>query len=112
VGDLSMSLGMGEANTRIFWKFFLLFLLIVILVVLSAGCSTEEYWSAGNRFSWSTSIQTLESFDDPWLDREIEEDVHAECRETHHIDPYTKVEYCLPDDLTKIANLNFYKVEK
>ena len=107
-----MSLGMGEVNTRIFWKFFLLILLIVILVVLSAGCSTEEYWSAGNRFSWSTSIQTLDDSNDPWLERDVEEPVKCRNGETYYRDPYTKLEYCLPDDLTKIVNLNAYRMEK
>ena len=38
-------------------------------------------------------------------------DIHADCKESHYIDPYTKLEYCLPDDITTIGNINSFRVE-
>ena len=107
-----MSLGMGKENTRRWWTMLIVWLIILLIAFLALGCSTEEYWSSENRFSWSTSIQTLDDSNDPWLERDVEEPVKCRNGETYYRDPYTKLEYCLPDDLTKIVNLNVYRMEK
>ena len=38
-------------------------------------------------------------------------DKHEFCKEKHYIDPYTKIEYCLPIGFTNMRNLHIYKVE-
>jgi hypothetical protein len=39
-------------------------------------------------------------------------DNHKKCKDGHYIDPYTKNEYCLPEDLGNIGQLHFYLVKK
>ena len=100
-------MSMGEVNTRIFWKLFWFWLGIIIIIVASAGCS--EY-NSDMRVTWSTSIQNLDDSNDPWEDREIIEPATCREEEIYYIDPYTKVEYCLPEDLTTIRNMNIYRI--
>jgi hypothetical protein len=39
-------------------------------------------------------------------------DKHKECRDNHYIDPYTKLEYCLPLDFENVNQLHFYRVKQ
>tara|TARA_Y100000401_G_C8325783_1_gene228146 strand:- start:574 stop:888 length:315 start_codon:yes stop_codon:yes gene_type:complete len=101
-------MGMGEVNTKIFWKLFWFWLGIIIIIVASAGCS--EY-NSDMRVVWSTSVQNMDDpYGDTWEEREINEPVKCREGETYYKDPYTKVEYCLPEDLTTIRNMNIYRI--
>ena len=81
---------------------------VMMLVVLVGGCS--EY-NSDMRVVWSTSVQNLDDpYGDAWQEREIDE--HEKCRHKHHVDPYTKLEYCLPDDLASIQNMHNFRVKK
>ena len=102
-------MGMGEKNTKLFLQLFAFWMTILFLaLVFLTGCS--EY-NSDMRVVWSTSIQNLdEPYSDTWEEREIEELVKCREGETYYVDPYTKLEYCLPEDLTTIRNLNAYKV--
>ena len=82
---------------------------MIILLMLFAGCSSE-YSGDFNRVSYSWAVQTLDDSNDPWQEL-MEEDPHKDCRSKHHIDPYTKLEYCLPDDLTMVRNINAHRVK-
>ena len=100
-------MGMGEKNTKIFLQIFAFWMTILFLaLVFLTGCS--EY-NSDMRVVWSTSVQNLD--DDPWEDREIDEPVTCREGETYYVDPYTKLKYCLPGDLTSIRNLNAYRVK-
>ena len=35
---------------------------------------------------------------------------HEKCKENHYHDPYTKIEYCLPEDFTNVEMLHLYRV--
>ena len=83
--------------------------IIATMIMGLLGCS--EY-SSDMRVTWSTSIQNLEDSNEPWEEREIDKPHRCREGETHYIDPYTKVEYCLPGDLATIRNLDFYRVRK
>ena len=80
--------------------------IIAAIMLGSLGCS--EY-NSDMRVVWSTSVQNLE---DSWEEGENDEPHRCREGETHYIDPYTKVEYCLPGDLATIRNLDFYRVMK
>ena len=83
--------------------------IIAMIMVGSLGCS--EY-NSDMRVTWSTSIQNLDDSNDPWEEREIEDPHKCREGESYYIDPYTKLEYCLPGDLTTIRNLNFHRIGK
>ena len=85
-------------------------ILLVLLLMLFTGCSSE-YSGDFNRVSYSWAVQTLDDSNDPF-DEMVNNDPHKDCRDKHHIDPYTKLEYCLPDDLASVRNINAYRVEK
>ena len=40
------------------------------------------------------------------------DDPHSECRDKHYLDPYTKVEYCLPTEFSNMSMIHLYRVEK
>ena len=81
---------------------------VMMVVMLIGGCS--EY-NSDMRVVWSTSIQNLDDpYGDTWEEREINEPVKCREGETYYKDPYTKVEYCLPEDLTTIRNMNIYRI--
>ena len=35
---------------------------------------------------------------------------HEKCKKKHYHDPYTKIEYCLPEDFTNVEMLHLYRV--
>ena len=37
---------------------------------------------------------------------------HKRCETRHYIDPYTKLEYCLPENFRNINTLHLYRVSK
>jgi len=37
---------------------------------------------------------------------------HEVCKNKHYVDPYTKREYCLPDNFTNMRNIHIYIVEE
>ena len=39
-------------------------------------------------------------------------DEHELCKNKHYVDPYTKREYCLPDNFTNMRNIHIYIVEE
>ena len=81
---------------------------VMMLVVLVGGCS--EY-NSDMRITYAYSIQSLDDSNGDFLeDQEIDE--HEKCRHKHHVDPYTKLEYCLPDDLASIQNMHNFRVKK
>ena len=79
--------------------------MIVLMMAISACEYSGEHH---NRAVWTTSIQTLDASNDVWA----EEDEHAECREKHYTDPYTKIEYCLPKGFSNMELIHIYRVEK
>jgi len=86
------------------------FIFVMLVVMLVGGCS--EY-DSDMRVVWSTSVQNLDDpYGDAWEEREIAEPVKCRDEETFYLDPYTKIEYCLPKDLTSIRNINAYRIEK
>ena len=82
--------------------------LMIVLMMVIVGCS--EY-NSDIIVVCSTSIHNAED-NCTWTEREIDEPTTCREGEVHYIDPYTKVEYCLPEDLTSIRNINAYRIEK
>tara|TARA_R100000008_G_scaffold44960_1_gene26209 strand:- start:11393 stop:11716 length:324 start_codon:yes stop_codon:yes gene_type:complete len=90
-------------NERLTRIAMIIFIILSILVVFLAGCSNdgEIYYN-----SWSTSIQSLDRSNDLTFD----ESIHQECNGRHYVDPYTKIEYCLPENFTNYKNIHIYKI--
>ena len=85
------------------------FIFVMLVVMLVGGCS--EY-DSDMRVVWSTSVQNHDDpYGDSWEEREIAEPVKCRDEETFYLDPYTKFEYCLPEDFQNIRNLNAYRVK-
>jgi len=42
----------------------------------------------------------------------IPADPHKDCKHGHYVDPYTKIEYCLPENFRNINTLHLYRVTK
>ena len=100
-------MSMGEKNTKIFLQLFAFWMTVLFLVlVFLTGCS--EY-DSDMRVVWSTSVQNLDDSNDPWEDREIEEPVTCQEGETYYVDPYTKIEYCLPPGFSNMSTLHIYR---
>jgi hypothetical protein len=99
---------------------FWVWVVIMMLAMLASGCSTEysKGWTygivtddglrEGGKFTW----RNKESRVDDILLSLIDE--HEVCRKGHYIDPYTKLEYCLPDDFLDVPgrySLKNYRVK-
>ena len=100
-------MSMGEKNTKIFLQIFAFWMIVLFLALMFlTGCS--EY-NSDMRVVWSTSVQNL---DDVWEEREIAEPVKCMDGKTHYIDPYTKIEYCLPVGFSNMSMIHLYKKER
>jgi|ETNmetMinimDraft_30_1059905.scaffolds.fasta_scaffold82453_1 hypothetical protein len=94
---------------------FWVWVVIMMLILLASGCSTE--YSKG----WTYGIVTddgIETAKIIWENKDVHVDnpidVHEVCRKGHYIDPYTKLEYCLPDDFLDVPgrySLKNYRVK-
>ena len=88
----------------------------VYVIICTIGCS-EGY---ENGWSWGMTIENgeRETAVLRWKKSEVRvddissTDKHEKCKERHHIDPYTKLEYCLPPDFENVNQLHFYRVKK
>jgi len=102
----------------IFTVWLLLFVLMVFCFFSWLGCTGdyEKGWAWG--VITENGEQVTQKF--LWNDHEvrvddillIERNPHLHCKEKHYIDPYTKKEYCLPEDFINIEQLHLYRVEK
>ena len=97
-----------------FWLGFITGCLVIIFVMFMTSCSGnyEKGWAWGvvtpegevetAKFLWGTTevrIEDMSSIDE-----------HKACRDKHYIDPYSKLEYCLPDNFEDIRQLHHYRV--
>ena len=89
-------MGMGERNTKKIWKLLFLWLLLVLAMMMIV-------------FSSCTGDMRVDNI---LLAEPISIDEHFKCGDGHYIDPYTKLEYCLPEGFTNMKNLHLYRVVK
>lgn len=89
-------MSMGSRNTKVMIKMLIFWLILVFLIVMASGCS--EYGMD------ITTVEDISNF------RE-KEDPAKECVGTYYVDPYTKIKYCLPEDLTTIRNIDVYRIK-
>jgi len=110
-------------------KFAIMVWLIVALVLwfasLTTGCSEgyEDGWSWGMTtenggretamLRWESHEVRVDSSDQTpngvvW----IPDNAHKLCEKSHYHDPYTKIEYCLPEGFRNIELLHLYRVGK
>jgi len=96
---------------------FWVWVLIMAIAMLAMGCSTEydKGWSWG--MVTEDGIETAKII---WENKDVHVDDillsnrHEACRKGHYIDPYTKLEYCLPDDFLDVPgrySLKNYRVK-
>ena len=76
----------------------LIFTSLLFFLLIISGCG-EGYDTV-----WRMSVQGL---DNVW-----EGTKHEKCFERHYIDPYTKNEFCLPEDFDNYKTIHFYRVRK
>ena len=88
---------MGSRNTKVMIKMLIFWLILVFLIVMASGCS--EY---------GMDIATIEDVSNF---RENNDELAEECRGTYYVDPYTNLKYCLPKDLTRIRNIDVYRIK-
>ncbi len=119
---------MKTSNVAWFWFGYIVnWMIILFVIILTFGCTGdyEKGWAWGvitpegeiitEKFLWDRvevrvdNVEKTEYGDDiliPVLDR------HKLCQAKHYIDPYTKNEYCLPENFTNIEQLHIYQVRK
>ena len=94
----------------------------IYVILCTIGCSNgyEHGWS------WGITIEDGDRETDTfrWTNHNVKvEDItiadvvyipppHKDCKVKHYIDPYTKLEYCLPPDFRNINQLHLYRVQK
>ena len=76
-------------NTFCFWVGYFLHMIITILLLINFGCTGDV------------------RVDDILLSSV---ETHRLCKEKHYIDPYTKLEYCLPENFQNINLIHLYRV--
>jgi len=99
-----------------FWMgFFINSIMNVSIILMNFGC-TGDYEKG---WAWGVVTENGEYVTQKflWRDHEVRVDdilltPHLHCKEKHYIDPYTKKEYCLPEDFINIEQLHLYRVEK
>ena len=91
-----------------------------VIVLLAMGCHDpySKGWSwgitaengdrDGTSFKWDSHEVRVENI---LLSGEIPVDAHKTCRKRHYHDPYTKKEYCLPEDFSNINHLHLHRVK-
>ena len=89
---------MGSRNRKVMIKMLIFWLVLVFLIVMASGCS--EYGMD------ITAVEDISNF------RENDDELVEECRGTYYVDPYTKLKYCLPEDLTTIRNIDVYRIKE
>ena len=93
-----------------FTVWLLIFIAMVFCFFSWFGCTwgvvTENGEQVTEKFLWSkTEIRVDDIILSPI-------DKHESCRGGHYVDPYTKKEYCLPENFINIEQLHLYRVEK
>ena len=88
---------------------FWIWVIVLMLAMLAMGCSTE--YSKG--WSWGMVTEDgVETAKIVWDNKEfMVADLHQKCREKHYCDPYTKIEYCLPENFTNMNIIHLYRVK-
>ena len=81
----------------------------VLMMLASCTGDYEKGWAWGiitpegeietEKFLWKRTEVRVDSVDK-----------HKACRSKHYIDPYSKLEYCLPDNIEDIRQLHHYIV--
>ena len=82
---------------------------IMLLAMLAAGCSTEydKGWSWG--MMTEDGVETAKII---WDKKEFMiTDPHQKCHDNHYHDPYTKIEYCLPEEFKNMNMIHLYRVK-
>ena len=104
---------------RIMFSVSLFMFIVMVFWFLSITGCTGEYEKG---WAWGVVTENGEQITQKflWNDREVRVDdvlltemnPHLHCKEKHYIDPYTKKEYCLPENFINMEQLHLYKVEK
>ena len=106
-------MGVSEKNFRkLLYLLLLLILAMMMIVFTSCTGDYERGWSWGvvtDNGEWETAKLI-------WDSNEVRvNDIlppHMQCENRHYHDPYTKLEYCLPEGFTNMKNLHLYRVVK
>ena len=118
---------MKTSNVTWFWFGYIVnWMIILFVILLTFGCTGdyEKGWAWGvitpegeiitEKFLWDRvevrvdNVEKTEYGDDiliPVLD------IHRLCQAKHYIDPYTKNEYCLPENFANVSQLHLYRVK-
>jgi len=100
------------------WSLVLLLLWFLSLIGCSEGYENGWSWGVVNEDGGrETSMLRWESHEirvDSLVDGDvwIPDNPHKLCEKTHYHDPYTKIEYCLPEGFRNIELLHLYRVGK
>jgi hypothetical protein len=88
-----------------------------VLLLLSVSCGTE--YDKGWSWGMVTEDGDMTTAKFLWDSHEVRVDdillapvnKHEKCKNKHYHDPYTKIEYCLPEDFNNINKLHLYRVQ-
>ena len=83
---------MKSSNCFWFWVGFFINMLTILVMFIFSGCDSEYVILMND---------ILSSIDE-----------HEVCKNKHYVDPYTKREYCLPENFTNMRNIHIYIVEE
>ena len=83
---------MKSSNCFWFWVGFFINMLVILVMFIFSGCDSE----------YVIRMNDILLFIDE----------HEVCKNKHYVDPYTKREYCLPENFTNMRNIHIYIVEE
>ena len=102
---------------------FWVWVLIMMLAMLAMGCGTEyeKGWAWGvvtedgmetGKLIWKNKEVRVDSVEKTAYgdDILIPDNSHKLCKNKHYHDPYTKFEYCLPENFRNMNTLHLYRV--
>ena len=106
-------MGVDEKNLKkLIYLLLLLILAMMLIVFTSCTGAYDKGWSWGvvtDDGEWETTKFI-------WDSHEVRVNdiipLHVKCENRHYHDPYTKLEYCLPEGFTNMENLHLYRVVK
>ena len=109
-------MGVDEKNLRKL-IYLLLLLILAMMMIVFTSCSGEydKGWSWGvvtDDGEWETAKLLWDRHEVRVSDDILLLAPHLHYKKSHYHDPYTKIEYCLPEGFNNMENLHLYRVVK
>ena len=96
--------------------------IVIMLLVMGCGTDYDKGWSWGvvteggietEKWIWQNKEIRVDSVEKTAYgdDILIPDNAHKLCKDKHYCDPYTKIEYCLPENFTNMNIIHLYRVK-